>query len=579
MVRSQERERLGVALLERGEHLLAESAHLAAELERPLAQDRVAMDRLRGLDVAERAGQVDPRGRRAHQEPRLDRRLEQRQLLRVAGDVQAVADLEQPIGDALPRVGHERVVARHAEVEARPERGRRVAGGAAVRRITDVRQVALDLLQHGVAERVDPGGGQVVERPRSRRLDRDLHRPRPEDPPGQHVELGRLVDRLERVPSEQLVTPRDQVVDVLLDDRLGIGGQTQAGDRVRGERLGAPGGDLRKQVVALGELRRIGTGVLEQEQQLGDRSGLGVPVAIQLEERPQLPGSLQRLQARGRLGRVEDVVEPALRVRELLVGAEAAGDRERDVEEDLPVVGGVGTAVREVDVVDGKGRLDRLRGIGRLEVVVAEMLPAQQRLGSVRRGIEQAGDPGRPHLPQHPADVRLVERLESIPDGGGRHDHGTGRRIGRLDRRHRVDRVDREHAGTVDGRGGASRANGEEDLSGRRADLGPADDGDRWGTPGHGLAADGRDPCSEAVGEIRRCSWPAGRPPGCRWSPSGRAVTTRSPQVAGSPRRRDRGATDRGEARPGGPSRHRAAAVRARFRRALASSAALGTAR
>ena len=49
--------------------------------------------------------------------------------------------------------------------------------------------------------------------------------------------------------------------------------------------------------------------------------------------------------------RVEDVVEPPLRLLEALVLAQAVGDQQRRVEEELPVVDGVGAAV-EVDVLD-----------------------------------------------------------------------------------------------------------------------------------------------------------------------------------------------------------------------------------
>ena len=60
-------------------------------------------------------------------------------------------------------------------------------------------------------------------------------------------------------------------------------------------------------------------------------------------ERPHLPEALRR-RAVAVVGGIEQVVEPALRLGEALVLAQVDGDRERHVEEQLPVVDRVGAA-------------------------------------------------------------------------------------------------------------------------------------------------------------------------------------------------------------------------------------------
>ena len=63
---------------------------------------------------------------------------------------------------------------------------------------------------------------------------RNVLRPWPEQVRRQDVELRRLVDRLDRVAAEQLVAPRDEVVDVLHHDGLLVRDEPEAGDRDAG---------------------------------------------------------------------------------------------------------------------------------------------------------------------------------------------------------------------------------------------------------------------------------------------------------------------------------------------------------
>jgi hypothetical protein len=73
-----------------------------------------------------------------------------------------------------------------------------------------------------------------------------------------------------------------------------------------------------------------------------------------------LPEALRDRTA-GVVRRIEDVVEPALCFGIALVLAELKRDRERDVVEYLPVVGGVATRRREIEILGGKLTNDAYR--------------------------------------------------------------------------------------------------------------------------------------------------------------------------------------------------------------------------
>ena len=68
-------------------------------------------------------------------------------------------------------------------------------------------------------------------------------------------------------------------------------------------------------------------------------------------KREELPEALRRVDRRVVAGRIEDVVEPALRLGEALVLAQMHRDRQRNMEEQLPVVVGVRAAVADVDLL------------------------------------------------------------------------------------------------------------------------------------------------------------------------------------------------------------------------------------
>ena len=145
---------------------------------------------------------------------------------------------------------------------------------------------------------------------------------------------------------EQRVAPGDQVVQIRHHRLVHVGLLPVAGDDVRAERRVLPGLDAADRLVAQ---RCVGAGG-EVDQDLLDLLDVGVL------ERPHLPEPLRR-GAVAVVGGIEQVVEPALRLGEALVLAQVDGDRERHMEEQLPVVDRVGAAGGEVEVLDRIGRL------------------------------------------------------------------------------------------------------------------------------------------------------------------------------------------------------------------------------
>ena len=134
-------------------------------------------------------------------------------------------------------------------------------------------------------------------------------------------------------------------------------------------------------LIGLVAQRRVGAGG-EVDQDLLDLLDVGVL------ERPHLPEALRR-RAVAVVGRIEEVVEPALRLGEALVLAQVDGDRQRHVEEQLPVVDRVGAAGGEVEVLDRIGLLH------------------QRRAGLVR-GVEEVRKEHRPRFALEERDLDTV---------------------------------------------------------------------------------------------------------------------------------------------------------------------------
>src|SRR5436190_59108 len=86
----------------------------------------------------------------------------------------------------------------------------------------------------------------------------------------------------------------------------------------------------------------------QKRQQVVDSLHIGL-----LPEAQEFPEALRRRDASISAGRVEDVVEPALRLGKPPILAQVNRDRKRDVKEELPVVIGIRAAVAKVDLFRG----------------------------------------------------------------------------------------------------------------------------------------------------------------------------------------------------------------------------------
>ena len=86
----------------------------------------------------------------------------------------------------------------------------------------------------------------------------DDDRPRPEEILCEQVEPGRFVGGLERVTREELIGPREQILDVASEDELLMNPGAQAGERMRVERVVSPGCDLVEVVVVVGAVVVLG---------------------------------------------------------------------------------------------------------------------------------------------------------------------------------------------------------------------------------------------------------------------------------------------------------------------------------
>jgi hypothetical protein len=130
---AQLRQVLSIALLERREQRSAHGLDLGGELRRLLDERQRAQRPERLVEAADDGADVEPCRRGLHQHPRIERRIEQRELLKDALDVLAVADLEQTICHGVP-IGEQGLVLRDAEIERTPDAKERAALVGAIRR-------------------------------------------------------------------------------------------------------------------------------------------------------------------------------------------------------------------------------------------------------------------------------------------------------------------------------------------------------------------------------------------------------------------------------------------------------------
>ena len=230
-----------------------------------------------------------------------------------------------------------------------PKSGAR-AGGVAVRRPDGVDEVERELpfeVHQRVAHRVEASRlelGVGLRLHQSAR--RDPLRARAEQICGEHVELRRLVDRSRPCPAGTGGRPRRS------------GCPDTSSPRCTGRRRGASArrraagtaccriACSRSRTLSLESVSRrpcsSDVGLAQQREQLVDPLGIGCP-----RERPGTARSAAAASTDLSFERrVEDVVEPALRLGEALRLAQMHRDRQRDVKEQLPVVVGVRPARR-----------------------------------------------------------------------------------------------------------------------------------------------------------------------------------------------------------------------------------------
>ncbi len=255
-----------------------------------------------------------------------------------------MADLEQPVGHGVPVTQQVRVV-QDAEKQgaADPEKRTVLYGGAddlgGERRIE--RELVLQV-DHRVAHRVEAGLLELCEVPsRYCAARRQLLRPRSQKVRRQHVAERRLVDRLDGVLQEQTIAPGDQVVQVLHHHVVLVGDRAGARHHVglEGLLLDRPVA-LKHHLLCLDLIRaEVAVRRAEQHEQVVDvfqaslpPEGEGTPVAL---------GSGDRGIG---AGRVENEVEPLLRLGKPLVVAEVNAHHDGDMVQQFPVVDGVRAA-------------------------------------------------------------------------------------------------------------------------------------------------------------------------------------------------------------------------------------------
>ena len=303
-------------------------------------------------------------------------RGEQREGTEDALDAQAVAELEEAVGDEIP-VAKELAVRGDAKVQAgrllfvapaprgphhrgervttcdrgvqlgvvelrgkdpRPRPRRRWLARAVVVVVDQAIPVGLahggrDLVLH-VGHEVGEGVQVVPDvsigaRPQANL--RELDRPRAKDFGGEDVQLESLVVALHRPPAEVIVGPLDQVVEVAHHHPALIRGDPQACDRVGSERVAPPELDGGERVVPQPRLGAAAPGVLQRFELLAHRGGADL---VQRLDPPVAAGGAFRSADR----RVEDVVHPFLCLLEALGCLQPQGDQHGGVEVKLPVV-------------------------------------------------------------------------------------------------------------------------------------------------------------------------------------------------------------------------------------------------
>ncbi len=115
MQRTQQSERLVVALLDSSQQASAQRLDFLADLTRLADEELEPHERQRLIEPAHDRAHVESGGGCAHQKSWVDGRVIERWALKDALKVQAVMNLEEPIGDCIPVTQQLRIL-RYAEV-------------------------------------------------------------------------------------------------------------------------------------------------------------------------------------------------------------------------------------------------------------------------------------------------------------------------------------------------------------------------------------------------------------------------------------------------------------------------------
>src|SRR5262249_50722343 len=142
----------------------------------------------------------------------------------------------------------------------------------------------------------------------------------------------------------------------------------------------------------------------------------GVVLPARLEKRQGLPKALGRQPSIPARSRIEDELEPLLGFGEALVLAELGRDEERNVEEELPVVGGVRPVEVEVHATRGIGEIWSLGPARAISLEKRGSWCAELLLSASQERLDAVAAECLTEV----ADERVLERLErpeSVQEG------------------------------------------------------------------------------------------------------------------------------------------------------------------
>ncbi len=156
-----------------------------------------------------------------------------------------------------------------------------------------------------------------------------------------------------------MVTPRNQIVDVLHYYRLLVGDRAITGYQMRFKGI----------ILPCPYLVEVSADVLQEFF----NTLLAVFFAVLLVKWLGDPITLRNTECFC-IGRIEDVMEPAHRFLEPLVLAELAGDHHRSMEEDFPIIDGVCPVLAEINDISLSSCISGIRRVGLVAGIETEIV-------------------------------------------------------------------------------------------------------------------------------------------------------------------------------------------------------------